>query len=94
MMEVRDDPARTTGELEVRLCAIEGCQQGAKGGSLHCPVHAQRAVGKAARRELKDLVREIEKLRGITDPKQQRRAELRFSRRWNRGGMRCCFPRS
>jgi hypothetical protein len=63
------------------LCAIEGCQQWAEGGSLHCPVHAQRAVGKVARRELKDLVREIEKLSGITDPTLRRRAEIRFSRK-------------
>ncbi len=79
------------GELAQRLCAIEGCEQGAKRGSLHCPVHAQSAVRKAARRELKDLVREIEKLSGITDPKLRRRPEIRFSRKVESGRYAVLF---
>jgi hypothetical protein len=79
------------GELAVRLWAIEGCEQWAKRGSPHCPVHAQSADGKAARRELKDLAREIEKLSGIADPKLRRRAEIRFSRKVETGRYALLF---
>ena len=41
------------GRIEERLCAVEGCEKRAKSGSLYCLGHAQSAVGKAARRELK-----------------------------------------
>jgi hypothetical protein len=79
------------GELAQRVCAIDGCEQWAKGGSLHCLVHAQSAVGKAARRELRDSVREIEKLSGIEDPKLRRRAEIRFSRKVESGRYALLF---
>ena len=79
------------GEMAQRVCAIEGCAQEAKGGSLHCPVHAQSAVGRAARRELKDLVRELSKLSGIADPKLRRRAEIRFSRKVELGRYAVLF---
>ena len=79
------------GELAQRGCAIDGCEQWAKRGSLHCRVHAQSAVGKAARRELKDLVREMEKLSRITDPKLRRRAEIRFNRKVESGRYAVLF---
>ena len=58
------------GRVEDRRCAIEGCEKWAKKGSLHCMVHAQSAVGRAARRELRDLLREIERLAEVTDVTQ------------------------
>ncbi|HET9661341.1 MAG TPA: hypothetical protein VFP05_13475 [Thermomicrobiales bacterium] len=73
------------GQIEERLCATEGCDKRAKRGSLHCFVHAQSAVGKAARRELRDLLRELEKLAEVTDPKLRRRAEIRFMRKLESG---------
>jgi hypothetical protein len=48
-------------------------------------------VGKAARRELKDLVREIEKLSGIADPKLRHRVEIRFSRKVESGRYAVLF---
>jgi hypothetical protein len=42
-------------------------------------------VGKAARRELKDLVRELEKLAEVSDPKLRRRADIRFMRKLETG---------
>lgn len=77
--------------MEGRRCAIEGCDAWAKRGSLHCAVHAQSALGKAAKRELKDLVRELSKLSGITDPKARRRAEIRFSRKVESGRYAVLF---
>ncbi len=79
------------GAMAERLCAIEGCEGWAKRGSLHCAVHAQSALGKAAKRELKDLAREIEKLSGISDPKLRRRAEIRFSRKVESGRYAVLF---
>lgn len=73
------------GQIEERLCAVEGCEQRAKRGSMHCFVHAQSAVGKAARRELRDLLRELEKLAEVTDPKLRRRADIRFMRKLESG---------
>ena len=73
------------GRLEERLCAVEGCEKRAKRGSMHCFTHAQSAVGKAARRELKDLLRELEKLAEVTDPKLRRRADIRFVRKLESG---------
>jgi hypothetical protein len=77
--------------MEERLCAVEGCEKRAKGGSLHCLGHAQSAVGKAARRELRDLLREIEKLSDVTDPASRRRAEIRFSRKVESGRYALLF---
>jgi hypothetical protein len=54
-------------------------------------VHAQSAVGKASRRSLKDLMREIEELSGIEDPKLRRRAEIRFSRKVESGRYALLF---
>jgi hypothetical protein len=73
------------GPIEERVCATEGCGKRAKPGSLYCLGHAQSAVGKAARRELKDLVRELGKLAEVTDPKLRRRADIRFMRKLESG---------
>lgn len=73
------------GRTEERRCAVEGCEKRAKAGSLHCLGHAQSAVGKAARRELRDLLRELSRLAEVTDPKLRRRAELRFTRKLESG---------
>ena len=73
------------GQAEERLCAVEGCEKRAKPGSLHCLGHAQSAVGKAARRELRDLARELGKLAEVTDPKLRRRADIRFMRKLESG---------
>ena len=66
------------GLTEERVCAVEGCEKRAKRGSIHCFVHGQSAVGQAARRELRDLLHELEKLAEVTDPKLRRRADMRF----------------
>ena len=79
------------GAMAERVCAIEGCDAWAKRGSLHCAVHAQSALGKAAKRQLKDLAREIDKLSGISDPKARRRAEIRFSRKMELGRYAVLF---
>ena len=79
------------GRMEERLCAVEGCEKRAKGGSLHCLVHAQSAVGKAARRELRDLLRELGKLAEATEPTARRRADLRFMRKLESGGYPILF---
>ena len=50
------------GLTEERVCAVEGCEKRAKRGSIHCFVHGQSAVGQAVRRELRDLLHELEKL--------------------------------
>jgi hypothetical protein len=42
-------------------------------------------VGKAARRELKDLLRELEKLAEVSDPRLRRRADIRFMRKLESG---------
>jgi hypothetical protein len=42
-------------------------------------------VGKAARRELKDLLRELEKLAEVSDPWLRRRADIRFMRKLESG---------
>jgi hypothetical protein len=42
-------------------------------------------VGRAARRELKDLLRELEKLAEVRDPKLRRRADIRFMRKLESG---------
>ncbi len=73
------------GEMRERLCAVEGCEKRAKRGSIHCLVHAQSAVGKAARRELRDLLRELERLAEVTEPKLRRRAEIRFVKKLESG---------
>ncbi len=73
------------GRSEERLCAVEGCGKRAKRGSMHCFVHAQSAVGKAARRELRDLLHELGKLAEVTDPKLRRRADIRFMRKLESG---------
>ncbi len=73
------------GLTEERVCAVEGCEKRAKRGSIHCFVHAQSAVGQAARRELKDLVGELAKLSEVTDPKLRRRADIRFMRKLESG---------
>ena len=73
------------GRIEERLCAVEGCEKRAKSGSLYCLGHAQSAVGKAAQRELKDLLRELGKLVEVTDPTLRRRADLRFMRKLESG---------
>ena len=91
MMEVGMTRRGRRGEMGVRLCGIDGCDAWAKRGSLHCAVHAQSALGKAAKRQLKDLVREIEKLSGITDPALRRRAEIRFSRKVELGRYAVLF---
>lgn len=67
------------------MCATEGCGKRAKPGSMHCRGHAQSAVGQAARRELKDLLRELEKLAEVSDPKLRRRADIRFMRKLESG---------
>jgi hypothetical protein len=54
-------------------------------------VHAQSAVGKAAKRELRDLLRELEKLSGVTDATQRRRAEIRLSRKVESGRYALLF---
>lgn len=69
------------GAIEERTCALEGCGRRAKAGSPFCQAHAQSAVGRAARRELQDLLREIERMGQVTEPKLRRRAELRFTRK-------------
>ena len=90
LKEVRDD-TRTTGSDGGAGVRDRGVRAWAKGGSLHCAVHAQSAVGKAAKRQLKDLAREIEKLSGISDPKARRRAEIRFSRKMETGRYAVLF---
>ncbi len=67
------------------LCAVEGCEKRAKRGSMHCDLHAKSAVGQAARRELRDLLRELEKLAEVTDPASRRRADMRFMRKLESG---------
>jgi hypothetical protein len=42
-------------------------------------------VGRAARRELKDLLRELEKLAEVSDPRLRRRADIRFMRKLESG---------
>ena len=37
------------GAMAGRVCVVEGCELVAKRGSMHCPVDAQSALGKAAR---------------------------------------------
>lgn len=69
------------GRTEERRCAVEGCEKRAKAGSLHCLGHAESAVGKAARREL----RELSRLAEVSDPNLRRRAELRFTRKLESG---------
>ena len=73
------------GKTDERVCAVEGCGKRAKPGSLHCLGHGQSAVGQAARRELKDLLRELETLAEVTDPKLRRRADIRFMRKLESG---------
>jgi hypothetical protein len=79
------------GQMGERRCKVEGCEKRAKRGSIHCLVHAQSAVGKAAKRELRDLLRELEKLSGVTDATQRRRAEIRFSRKVESGRYALLF---
>jgi hypothetical protein len=76
------------GRMEERVCAVEGCGKRAKAGSLHGLGHGQSAVGQAARRELKDLLRELEKLAEVSDPRLRRRDGIRFCFRmsWRSGG--------
>jgi hypothetical protein len=52
---------------------------------MHCEVHTKSAVGKAARRELRDLLHELSKLAEVTDPKLRRRADIRFRRKLESG---------
>ena len=66
------------GKTDERLCAVEGCGKRAKRGSMHCDLHAKSAVGQVARRELKDLLRELGQLAEVPDPKLRRRADMRF----------------
>lgn len=79
------------GEMAERICRMEGCAQWAKRGSMYCVAHTQSAVGRAAKRELRDLVDEIEKLGEISDPKLRRRAEIRFSRKVESGRYALLF---
>src|SRR5688500_11619661 len=79
------------GQMGERRCKAEGCEKRAKRGSIHCLVHAQSAVWRAARRELRDLLRELEKLSGVTDATQRRRAEIRFSRKVESGRYALLF---
>src|SRR6478735_6351191 len=76
---------RRRGKTDERLCAVEECGKRAKRGSMHCDLHAKSAVGQVARRELKDLLRELGKLAEVTDPKLRRRADIRFMRKLERG---------
>jgi hypothetical protein len=73
------------GRTEERLCVVEGCEKRANRGALHCFVHAQSAVGQAARWELRDLLHELGKLAEVTDPTLRRRADLRFTRKLESG---------
>ncbi len=73
------------GKTDERLCAVEECGKRAKRGSMHCDLHAKSAVGQVARRELKDLLRELGQLAEVPDPKLRRRADIRFMRKLESG---------
>ncbi len=60
---------------------------------MHCDLHTRSAVGKAARRELRDLLREIEKLAEVTDPALRRRADRRFLRKLESGRYPVLFSK-
>lgn len=60
---------------------------------MHCLGHGQSAVGKAARRELRDLLRELAKLAEETDPKLRRRADIRFMRKLQSGRYPILFSK-
>lgn len=79
------------GQLQERLCRVEGCPRRAKRNSIHCEVHAQTAVGRRARRELKDLLRQMDELAAIRDPAQRERAEGRFRARMESGAYATLF---
>ena len=81
------------GKTDERLCAVEGCGKRAKRGSMHCDLHAKSAVGQVARRELKDLLRELGKLAEVPDPKLRRRADIRFMRKLERGRYPVLFSK-
>ena len=79
------------GPIEERHCAVEGCLRRAKRNSAHCEEHARTAVGRRARRELKDLLRQIEQMAGIRDPAERERAEGRFQARMESGAYATLF---
>jgi hypothetical protein len=72
---------------------VEGCEAMAKPGSIHCRAHAQSALGRAAKRQLRDLLRELERLATITDPALRRRAEIRFGRKLESGRYALLFSK-
>lgn len=79
------------GQMGERRCRVEGCEQWAKRGSLYCTVHAQSAVGQEARRELRDLLRELDKLSEVSDARLRRRAAIRFQRKLEAGRYALLF---
>ena len=58
---------------------------------MHCEWHAKSAVGRAAKRELKELVRQLEALQSETDPTLRRRAEGRLRSRLESGAYATLF---
>ena len=79
------------GTIEQRMCALEGCERRAKRGSVHCEDHARTAIGRRAKRELKELLRQLEVLAAISDPEERRRAEGRFQARVESGAFATLF---
>ncbi len=81
------------GQIEERLCQVAGCPRRAKRNSIHCEVHARTTVGRRARRELKDLLRQMEELGQISDPAERERAEGRFQARMESGAYATLFSK-
>lgn len=70
---------------------MEGCPCRAKRGSVHCAEHARSAVGRRARREMKELMKQLEALGAIHDPRERQRAEGRFQARLESGAFATLF---
>lgn len=79
------------GPIEERLCRVEGCPRRAKRNAIHCEEHTRTAVGRRARRELKDLLRQMETMAEICDPAERERAEGRFQARLEAGAYATLF---
>lgn len=79
------------GQMQERTCRVEGCPRRAKRNSIHCEEHARTAVGRRARRELKDLLRQMDEMARISDPAERERAEGRFQAHMESGAYATLF---